>query len=570
MRLRWYVVGLIGAALVPVAIVAALVVWSIHQDERREFERELLDRARVLAVAVDRQVETCVAVLEGLATSDHLDSRDLVRFYAQARRAKEDRPLWLSVVLMDPSGRQLLNLLRPLGTPLPSRANVEVFQRTVKTRQSAVSDLFMSPTAGQWLIAVNVPVLRDGTLRYVLSASMSPAGFAGVLAAAQIPADALGTIVDRKGLIVAHTGGGEPRVGKAAGPGEIAGERQTDKDVTLVRTGQGWDAYATYATAPRSQFAVGLATPTERVDVPLRRSLQWLFGAVVGALGVSLGLALLAGRRMTTRMAALSRALRAFGQGQTVTDLPRFWVAEMRGVTRALADAIALLEARTAALRESERRYHEGFDRSPAGMLLTLDDGRILDCNEAAARIVGFASPAELLAMNVAAFYVTPKDREQLLERLKAEGSAVNVEIPIRRRDGQLRWVLISVVRATTASRAHYETTIIDITEHKQAEELRSMARLANAAGHEINNPLTLIVGRLAMLAEDPSLDPQARNRLAQAQAAAERIKAIVRDMSHLTRVALFEHASPGLPEMIDIRKSAGPGGPPSSPPPPG
>lgn len=570
MRLRWYVLGLVAVALVPVAVVAALIVWSTHQEERRELERALLDRARVLAVAVDRQVDTCVAALEGLATSDHLDSSDLGRFYAQARRAKKDHPLWLSVVLMDPTGRQLLNLLRPLGTPLPSMANVEVFQRTVKTRQPTVSDLFMSPTAGQWLIAVNVPVLRDGTLRYVLSASMSPAGFAGVLATAQIPADALGTIVDRKGIVVAHTGGEEPRVGKPAGPGEIAEERQTDKDVSLVRTGQGWDAYATFTRAPRSQFSVGLAIPTERVDVPLRRSLQWLFSAVVGALGVSLGLALLAGRRMTTRMAGLSRALRAFGQGQTVTDLPRFWVAEMRGVTQALGDAMALLEARTAALRESERRYHESFDRSPAGMLLTLDDGRILDCNEASARIVGLAGPAELLAMNVAAFYVTPKDREQLLERLKAEGSAVNVEIPIRRRDGQLRWVLTSVVRASGASQAHYETTIIDITEHKQADELRSMARLANAAGHEINNPLTLIVGRLAMLAEDPSLGPQARDRIAQAQAAAERIKTIVSDMQHLTRVTLFEHASPGLPEMIDIRKSAGTGGPPSAPSPPG
>ena len=44
---------------------------------------------------------------------------------------------------------------------------------------------------------------------------------------------------------------------------------------------------------------------------------------------------------------------------------------------------------------------------------------------------------------------------------------------------------------------------------------------------------------------------------MAQIHAAAERIREIVVDMNHLTRVQLFEHAGRGLPEMIDIRKSA-------------
>jgi signal transduction histidine kinase len=84
------------------------------------------------------------------------------------------------------------------------------------------------------------------------------------------------------------------------------------------------------------------------------------------------------------------------------------------------------------------------------------------------------------------------------------------------------------------------------------------MARLANAAAHEINNPLTLILGRLAMLLEDPTLRPEARERITQIHAAAERIREIVVDMNHLTHVQLFEHAGRGLPEMLDIRKSAG------------
>jgi signal transduction histidine kinase len=122
--------------------------------------------------------------------------------------------------------------------------------------------------------------------------------------------------------------------------------------------------------------------------------------------------------------------------------------------------------------------------------------------------------------------------------------------------------VLANVIRGSGPPRADFETTLIDITEQKEADELRSMARLANAAAHEINNPLTLVLGRLTMLREDPRLGPEAQERIAQIHAAAERIREIVVDMNRLTRVQLFDHTGRGLPEMLDIRRSAGgPGG---------
>jgi PAS domain-containing protein len=68
-----------------------------------------------------------------------------------------------------------------------------------------------------------------------------------------------------------------------------------------------------------------------------------------------------------------------------VPELPVFRLAELAGVTGALGEAMALLQRRTAELQESEQRYRTMFERSPAGMCLTLTDGRIVDCNEALA-----------------------------------------------------------------------------------------------------------------------------------------------------------------------------------------
>ncbi|HEY7652050.1 MAG TPA: PAS domain S-box protein [Methylomirabilota bacterium] len=293
----------------------------------------------------------------------------------------------------------------------------------------------------------------------------------------------------------------------------------------------------------------------------VEQALLLLSGGAVGVFALSLGLAHLGGRRLSGRLRQLTGALSAFARGETVPELPEFTLAELSGVSEALGEAMALLRRRTAELQESEQRYRTMFERNPAGMCLTLADGRIVDCNEAFARILGFERRADVLAANVGELYAQPKERGQLLERVTAEGTAVNADLQLRRRDGQLIWVLASVIRGSGPPRADFETTLIDITEHKAADELRSIARLANAAAHEINNPLTLVVGRLAMLLDDPTLGPAARERLAQAHAAAERIREIIVDMNHLTRVQLFEHTGRGLPEMLDIRKSAGGGG---------
>ena len=564
MKLRTFLLAVVGLTLIPMLGVAGTAIWWAHQDERRAMEQALLYHARSLTLAVDREVDTSLAGLKGLATSSDIDSTDLRRFYEQARLAQEAYRRWLTVALVEPSGRQRLNLLQPLGSPLPSVAGLETFQRTLRTGQPQVSDLVMGPTAGRRVIAVTLPLLRDGKIRHVLVAVLTPESFASVLAAAHIARGTVGTILDRNGIVVATTQGQEQQVGHPATAGFVASAREHEEMVFTGPTLEGSTAYTAFSRAPRSQFTVGIAVPSEQLEGPLRRSLWLLLGGTVGALVLSLGLAHVAGRRFTGRLRRLMLALNAFGRGETVPELPQFRLAELKGVSGALGEAMELLQTRSAALLESEQRYRTMFARNPAGMSLTLEDGRILDCNDAFARILGFERPADVLSANIGDFYAQPKEREQLLERVKAEGTAVNVELQFRRRDGRLIWILASVIRGSGSPRSDFEATLIDITEQKAADELRSIARLANAAAHEINNPLTLILGRLAMLRDDLSLKPETRERVGQMLAAAERIREIVIDMNRLTRVQLFEHAGRGLPEMIDIRKSAGePGGPP-------
>jgi len=87
-----------------------------------------------------------------------------------------------------------------------------------------------------------------------------------------------------------------------------------------------------------------------------------------------------------------------------------------------------------------------------------------------------------------------------------------------------------------------------------RAQELRAVTRLANAAAHEINNPLAIIVGNLQMLAGRP--EASERQRLDRMLAAATRIGEIVRHMMQITRLEDLTTA-PSLPPMLDLRRSS-------------
>ena len=90
----------------------------------------------------------------------------------------------------------------------------------------------------------------------------------------------------------------------------------------------------------------------------------------------------------------------------------------------------------------------------------------------------------------------------------------------------------------------------------REAAALRSVTMLANAAAHEINNPLTAVVGHLDLLS--PHVPPGTREAewLKRAKDASLRISEIVARMRHITHLEPME--SPGhLPPTLDIEKSS-------------
>jgi signal transduction histidine kinase len=97
-----------------------------------------------------------------------------------------------------------------------------------------------------------------------------------------------------------------------------------------------------------------------------------------------------------------------------------------------------------------------------------------------------------------------------------------------------------------------------DVLERERATELRAVALLANAAAHEINNPLAALMGSLELLAERVPRGGREAGLIDRALAAGERIKEIVHRMNRITHLERLP-GQPGLPDILDIKRSSVP-----------
>ncbi len=92
----------------------------------------------------------------------------------------------------------------------------------------------------------------------------------------------------------------------------------------------------------------------------------------------------------------------------------------------------------------------------------------------------------------------------------------------------------------------------------RDAAELRAVASLARGAAHEINNPLMIVAGGLAILAKRLTADSEEAQWAERAKEGAERIREIVARMNEITEVRQAPEQGQ-LPPMLDIRKSSEP-----------
>jgi PAS domain S-box-containing protein len=136
-------------------------------------------------------------------------------------------------------------------------------------------------------------------------------------------------------------------------------------------------------------------------------------------------------------------------------------------VQRDAAELEQRVEERTTELVASEIRYKSLFESVPLGVGIISLEGRFLSHNDAMCQMTGY-SGEELTRIDLKDVYQNPEDRERLLQRLRSEGPVHGFETRLRRKDGTLFDVNLTITSVTVGDEHVLLMVAEDITERKR------------------------------------------------------------------------------------------------------
>jgi two-component system cell cycle sensor histidine kinase/response regulator CckA len=211
------------------------------------------------------------------------------------------------------------------------------------------------------------------------------------------------------------------------------------------------------------------------------------------------------------------------------------------------------------ALRESEARYRGLVNNATYGIYWVTTDGELLSVNPALARMLGFDSTDELLALGSSdILYRDPALRLRLLAEYMKFGR-VNAMAEWKRKDGKIIHVHLNGRRTTNPERMIecIEVIVEDVTEKialekqlVQAQKFEAIGQLAGGIAHDFNNMIGAIIGWADLGMEETEPTSRPHRHFEKMRQQADRAAALTRQLLAFARRQILE------PRNIDLNQT--------------
>lgn len=299
------------------------------------------------------------------------------------------------------------------------------------------------------------------------------------------------------------------------------------------------------------------------------RSVQWVLWVGIFSAGLLIAsLALILRRQIAQPLLRLRDGIRSAAAGEA-RAVEASGSEELGHMAAAFNSMLGKVSERDAALRNEKERFRALIEHAPDVIIVVSAGGVVKYASPAAERVLGV--PPEMLQGRSLLTDAHPDDQAPLAKALHAvvghPGEVVErTEFRLRYEKGPWRWIEANGTNQIGNSAVNgIVINARDISDTKDAEaeiarqrenlhqreKLAAMGSLLAGVAHELNNPLSIVVGRATMLQEEAA-DEGTRSIADKIRAAAERCARIVKTFLSMARQRKPEQTSVDINTVLD------------------
>jgi two-component system NtrC family sensor kinase len=213
-----------------------------------------------------------------------------------------------------------------------------------------------------------------------------------------------------------------------------------------------------------------------------------------------------------------------------------------------VVEDISLRKRLEQALKESEERYRTLVETAKSAIISIDKEGMIVLFNPAAEELFGYSIEevkGKELTILMPERYRDPyrAGLKSYIETGISDVLGKTIEFLGLKKSGDEFPIEVSISACKVGGHTIFTAIIFDITERKnlqeqliQSEKMAAVGQLISGVTHEINNPLTVVMGYAEVLLSEPNLDKGARKALQAIYDESNRCKKVVQNLLSFAR----------------------------------
>lgn len=320
--------------ILPVTALAGVLLVHSVNVEYAEAEARLRQLSTALSEDIERDVERHVLVLNTLSTAPSFGA-DWPAFDDRARRALQGDGY---IVVIDRSLRQKINTYVPYGQQPARTGDVETAERILASKKVEVSSVFTSLVTRGPVINIDIPLIRNGEVQYILMYGRPVEHLTTILREQALDPGWTSSVFDRHGRLITNSAGTRSTRPEQGPLGANGVSRLTDAaGQTILR--------ATH-TSPVTGWTVVVDVPLSVVMHEANRTLQWWVLFAITTILVAAGFGVAFGRFLSRQLRGAAAFAKTIVQDESAPQPGPTTLQEIDLISEALLGARTELNAR--------------------------------------------------------------------------------------------------------------------------------------------------------------------------------------------------------------------------------